>query len=219
MSSPPKRRNCESDWNREWRSHRPSYTRTCRSLAQVEPSRPCSIGGEAPSKHARCGGRIGDLFVTVNREWLQGLAKTAEEAIPNGTIIPDEDAQHSDVNSPVHRQLRHYLFATDTPFALPDRIASSLLNRTVQDTLNGKKGAIHNLNLSSPGSPTRAMTIQESKEVQEFHVFRRGNPLDRGNLVQPRFLSILADKSEPVIFRPGQRRLDLAKAIVSRTIP
>ncbi len=113
---------------------------------------------------------FGDLFVTVNREWLQGLAKTAEEAIPNGTIIPDEDAQHSDVNSPVHRQLRHYLFATDTPFALPDRIASSLLNRTVQDTLNGKKGAIHNLNLSSPGSPTRAMTIQESKEVQEFHV-------------------------------------------------
>ncbi len=162
---------------------------------------------------------FGDLFVTVNREWLQGLAKTAEEAIPNGTIIPDEDAQHSDVNSPVHRQLRHYLFATDTPFALPDRIASSLLNRTVQDTLNGKKGAIHNLNLSSPGSPTRAMTIQESKEAQEFHVFRRGNPLDRGNLVQPRFLSILADQSEAVIFRPGQRRLDLANAIVSRHNP
>ena len=161
----------------------------------------------------------GDLFIAVHREWLQGLAKASEEATPNGTIVPDEDAQHSDVNSPVHRQLRHYLFAAGTPMALSDEIASSLLNRTVQDTLSGKSGTIHNLNLTAVGSPARAMALQESKENSEFFVFQRGNPLSRGHRVEPRFLSVLDARSKPKVFQPGRRRLDLAEAIVSPSNP
>jgi hypothetical protein len=103
---------------------------------------------------------------------------------------------------------------------MPDELATTLLNRTVRDNLEGKKGAIHNLQLSSPGSPPRAMVLLEQIPEQPFHVFRRGNPIDRGEVIEPRFLTALTSgKGEPAPFPDGQRRLTLARYIVDPDNP
>ena len=62
------------------------------------------------------------------------------------------------------------------------------------------------------------MALKEDPSDRAFHVMQRGNPLDRGQLVTPRFLTALTtNQSEP--FRPGKRRLDLAKALVHESNP
>ena len=159
----------------------------------------------------------GAVFVTVQREWLEGLAAAAAEGIGEG-LITDEDPRHLVVNSPIRRQLRHHLFAPGTPTAVDDALAKTLLNRTVQDTLAGKGGAIHELHLGAPGSPPRAMTLEERADAPATRLLHRGNPLNRGPFVEARFpVALSAPDAAP--FSPGKRRLGLAAALVSADNP
>jgi len=159
----------------------------------------------------------GDLFRSIHREWLEAQRLAAEEAVGDG-VVTDEDPRHLVVNSPIRRQLRHHLFAPGTPTVLDADLGRQLLNRTVQDALAGKAAAIHDLHLSSPGSPPRAMTLVERANAPPTRILRRGNPLDRGEAVAARFPTILAPP-DAAPFTPGQRRLDLATALVSADNP
>jgi hypothetical protein len=160
----------------------------------------------------------GQLFATVQQEWLQGLLQVALEAQPGAEVIPDQDPRHRIVNSSVNRQLRYHLYGPDSPVSLPDEVASGLLNRPINDHVNGLRGALVELDLNSPGSPARAMVMQENPQPEVVHVFRRGQPLQRGEITEPHFLQVLSD-GKPTRFRDGQRRLDLALAIVDRSNP
>ena len=155
----------------------------------------------------------GAVFATAQREWLGGLAASAEEGVGEG-IVTDEDPRHVVVNSPLRRQLRHHLFAPGTPTAVDDTLAKTLLNRTVQDTLSGKAGAIHELHLGAPGSPPRAMTLEEQADAPATRLLVRGNPLNRGPVVEARFPVVLS-APDAAPFPSGQRRLGLAAALVS----
>ncbi len=159
----------------------------------------------------------GQVFATQQKQWQQALMETATEATPEGSVLPDDHPAHMVINSPSHRQIRHHLFGEGTPFDLTDEEAIRLTNRTISDLANGKKGAIHGLNLSAPGSPPRAMAIQEESKPKEIHVLLRGNPLARGETVKPHFLSALpADHST---YQDGHRRLGLAQSIISESNP
>ncbi|NQV24484.1 MAG: DUF1553 domain-containing protein [Rhodopirellula sp.] len=171
-----------------------------------------------PSSLIELAEAYGSLFAIVQTEWLKSVLATTLEAQTGARVVPDEDARHADVNSAVNRQLRHHLYAAGTPTAMPDDVAVKLLNRPVRDNLSGRKGAIDNLHLSSPGSPPRAMSLQETKDAGDFHVFRRGNAIDRGELVQARFLTALT-RSDSQPFPDGKRRLGLAQAIVDPANP
>ncbi len=160
----------------------------------------------------------GKLFADVHQQWLQSLITTSLEAASGAEVIPDEDPRHLEVNSPINRQLRKHLYTSGTPTAMTTDIAVTLLNRPIRDKVRGLKGAIQNLHLTSPGSPPRAMAVQEDEHANEFYVFRRGNSIDRGVPVQARFLSALPGmKTSP--FPIGKRRLGLAKAIVDPSNP
>ena len=160
----------------------------------------------------------GDLFAAVHQAWLKALMTASAEAVPGAEIIPDEDPRQLEINSPVVRQLRRHLFGANTPTAVPDAVASSLLNRTVNDVLGGRRGAIHELHLSAAGSPARAMVLNEPEVPATFHVLKRGNPIARGEAVKPQFLSALSRaSSEP--FPDGARRLGLARAVTSPDNP
>ncbi len=162
----------------------------------------------------------GVLFADAQRQWLTSLLDASMEAALGAEIYSDEDPRHEAINSAVNNQLRRHLHEPGTPTAMPDDLAVTLLNRTVRDNLGGKGGAIHNLHLDSPGSPPRAMTLQESTDKQEFHVFRRGNPLDRGERVQPRFLTVFtASDKVPTPFPEKHYRLELAKRLVAPDNP
>ncbi len=160
----------------------------------------------------------GSLFHEVHQGWLKALLETSLEALPGSEILTDEDPRHAEINSLINQQLRRHLFASDSPTAMPDELAIEMLNRTVSDTLNGKRGTIHELHLNAAGSPPRGMVLRETENPPEFHVLVRGNPLSRGESVQPHFLSAIASAdSQP--FANGRRRLGLARAIVDRDNP
>ncbi|MHC4876544.1 MAG: DUF1553 domain-containing protein [Planctomycetota bacterium] len=194
---------------------------------------PQNLGGEPPKWNPRVldalaesqpqslldvADAYGRLFVTVQTEWLQGLLAASLEASAPDKVVPDEDGRHADINSAVNRQLRRHLYEPGTPTVIPDEIAVTLLNRTVRDKLRGRANSIHKLHLSSPGSPPRAMALVESEQPGEFRVFKRGNPIDRGDFVEARFISTLAD-DDAKPFPAGQRRLGLARAITDPQNP
>ena len=108
----------------------------------------------------------GRLFGEVHREWLQALIETSLEARPGLAPVPDENPNHLVVNSSVHRQLRRHLYGPGSPTMMDDRLGSRLLNRPINDNVSGRRGAIHDLNLSSPGSPPCAMVLAEQPETE-----------------------------------------------------
>lgn len=160
----------------------------------------------------------GDLLGDVHHEWLKAKLETALEATPGNKPIPDEDPEHLVVNSAVNRQLRRHLYGPDSPINVEDRLASRLLNRPINDNVRGRRRAIQDLNLSSPGSPPRAMVVTEQLAPGPFFVFVRGNPRRRGDSVSARFLTALGGNDQQS-FTPGRRRLDLAKSIVAPENP
>ena len=154
----------------------------------------------------------------MHQEWLRALLATSLESRTDSKVVPDEDPRHRDVNSPINRQLRRHLYAPGTPTAMPDDIAVTLLNRPIRDNVTGLKGSIHNLHLTSPGSPPRAMAIREDKRPEDSYVFVRGNPIDRGKPVAARFLTALSG-SDLKPFSNGKRRFGLAQAILDPANP
>lgn len=173
---------------------------------------------QKPNSLMEAAGVYGKVFAEQQRLWLQSLLEASLEAAPNGTVLPDDHPQHLIINSPSHRQIRHHLYAPGSPFDISDDDAGRLTNRTISDLISGKAGAIHQLNLSSPGSPPRAMNLQEDPTPDATQIFVRGNPLSRGETVQPKFLSVLSGDKAPV-YQDGKRRLGLAHSIISDSNP
>ncbi|MFO1003442.1 MAG: PSD1 and planctomycete cytochrome C domain-containing protein [Planctomycetaceae bacterium] len=160
----------------------------------------------------------GKVFSEQQRLWLQALLESSAEAAVGAAVLPDDHPQHQVINSPSHRQIRHHLYAEGSPFDLSDEEAIRLTNRTIADLASSKKGAIHQLNLSSPGSPPRAMIVREDPNPKPTNIFLRGNPLARGEVVEARFLTALpGDHSRT--YEPGQRRLGLAQSLVADSNP
>lgn len=158
----------------------------------------------------------GRLFAQVNREWLTALTEATLEAADDGKLLTDEDPRHTVVNSAINQQLRHHLFDPDTPIMMDTEAADSLLNRTVHDSLRGKQGAIEALHLGSEASPPRSMVLEERVPKEPFRIFRRGNAVDRGDVVQAHFLTALskANSNGPAAFPNGKKRLALAQSMV-----
>jgi len=162
----------------------------------------------------------GDVFSQAHQQWIHASLEAAREALPGALIVPDQDPRHATINGAIDRQLRHHLYAPGTPTALEEDLASRLLNRTVSDHLGGRRGAIHDLHLNHEGSPPRAMVLEQKpdSETSTHHVFRRGNPLDRGQIVKPGFLTSM-DHVAPGAFAKEPPRKALAQAIVSPQNP
>jgi len=160
----------------------------------------------------------GELFASVHQGWLKGLQNTSAEAAPGAEIVPDEDRKQLEINSAVNRQLRRHLYGPGTPTAVPDEMAVHLLNRTVSDNLAGRRSAIHDHHLNAPGSPARAMALREDPTPGVYHVLKRGNPLNRGEVVPPGFISIVAP-SNSGSFTDGRRRLALAESVAATNNP
>lgn len=161
----------------------------------------------------------GGLFSRVHQDWLKALLDSSLEAVSSEAVVPDEDAKHLMINSPVYRQLRRHLYGSGTPTDVNDEIASQLLNRTIADSVSGKRGAIDSHHLTDPGSVPRAMVLKEDTAERDSFVFLRGNHLSRGEPVRPGFLSIISNGPSELEYRPGKRRLALAEAIASKDNP
>ncbi|HCA50039.1 MAG TPA: hypothetical protein DEP12_06515 [Planctomycetaceae bacterium] len=91
----------------------------------------------------------------------------------------------------------------------PDRTTQAEFKKLLEDV----EGFIRN----DPAAPPRALVLHDNKTATEPYVFIRGNPNNRGNYVQRKFLTILSPDDRP--FEHGSGRLELAQSIASDTNP
>jgi hypothetical protein len=143
------------------------------------------------------------------------------EAAPGEKTFSDQAVEHRTLNSAIDRQLRHHLMAPDSPPSIEVENGSNtrMLNRGLRDAVSQRRSAIDQLNLTR-GAPPRAMLLEEViDETRQNFVFLRGNPIQRGERVEPGFLSIVSEVVTPERFPSGRQRLALARAIVDKKNP
>ena len=116
----------------------------------------------------------------------------------------------------------------DNPFAVMP--ASALNVQTLREfstrlgnKLNGQTrfefAKLNELELTHPGAPARAMLVADSPNPKNSPVFIRGEAQSRGDIVPRHFLEILSPNRQPVPFKEGSGRLELAEDIASKSNP
>jgi hypothetical protein len=103
------------------------------------------------------------------------------------------------------------------PFALPENDRDSFLSEAPRAQLASLQNKLKQLKESGPPEPPLACALSEGK-VTEQHVFVRGNPENRGELVPKRFPLVLASDRQPAITR-GSGRKELADWLASAENP
>ncbi len=93
-----------------------------------------------------------------------------------------------------------------------------ILGNQFRNAENGIRGKLYVLNMTHPGSPTRAMALQDSPNPRDSKVFIRGEAKNPGPVAPRQFVEVLAGPNRQP-FKEGSGRLELAKAIASRDNP
>ncbi len=81
---------------------------------------------------------------------------------------------------------------------------------------------INKFKITFKGGPVRAMVLEDLPKAVESPIYVRGNapkPGDKVKTVPRRFLEVLSDNQQPVAFKEGSGRLELAQSIASKTNP
>lgn len=122
---------------------------------------------------------------------------------------------------PALEELRRVFHGPDSP---PDVARSPfgdldlLPDRPSQAKLQELRKAVETWRATGAGAPPRAMALEDSPSPVTPRVFLRGNPNNQGDFVPRQFLGALSGPHRQP-FREGSGRLELARAIVSRTNP
>jgi hypothetical protein len=78
---------------------------------------------------------------------------------------------------------------------------------------------INELEITHPGAPARAMLVADAGKPRDSAVFIRGQAETKGPVVPRRFLEILSPNQQPLPFKEGSGRLELAQSIASKSNP
>jgi len=94
------------------------------------------------------------------------------------------------------------------------RVAGAALNNAEAQ----ERAKLDELKRNHPGSPPRAMALNDLERVRDSFVMIRGEPNNRGPVVKRRWLEILGG-SDSKPFTTGSGRLDLANEVASKDNP
>jgi hypothetical protein len=134
-----------------------------------------------------------------------------------GTALAAFDSDHA-YDDPAIEAVRLVLRAGDAPTAVALDDAKFLFGNVERMKRRGLKARIDELTATHPGSPQRAMAMEDIEAPVTPTIFKRGNPANPGDAVPRRFLAVLSpDERKP--FTSGSGRLELARAIASRDNP
>lgn len=146
--------------------------------------------------------RYGALFADVEKQW-RALLKSD----PGAKRLPDENAE----------ALRRVLYGPDSPCTVPDEHLANnewFFPTSTVEELWKLQGEVDRWLVKSPESPAYATILVDRAKPVTPRVFKRGNPLTKGEEVPRRFLQVLAgDQAQP--FAKGSGRLELAQAIIA----
>lgn len=145
-------------------------------------------------------GRYGARFAEVEKKWRE-LLKTQ----PAAQSLPD----------PNDEAWRHVLYGADSPCFVPDEHLANnewFFPQPVVVELWALQVEVDRWLLQSPAAPAYATILADRAKPVTPRVFKRGNPLTKGEEVPRRFLQVLAgEQAQP--FAKGSGRLELAQAI------
>ena len=164
----------------------------------------------------------GQFAATAKRQLA--VLGTAQRAVPlNPYVIQAfRGASPSSLNDVA--KMYGQLFASEDPVwetmmlvSMSDAVYRFIPNmdRNRFQTLRDESDA---LELAHPGTPPRAMAVEDVPNPQDSPLFVRGEPQNRGGLVPRRFLEVLSGPNRPT-FQSGSGRLELADAIANPNNP
>jgi len=154
-----------------------------------------------PAVRRQVAERYGARFAEVEKKW-----RTLLEADPSAQALPD----------PADEAWRRVLYGPDSPCTVPDEAIANtemFFPTKVTEELWKLQGEVDRWIVQSTEAPTFATILTDRAKAVTPRVFKRGNPLTKGEEVPRRFLQVLVgDHTEP--FAKGSGRLELAQAII-----
>lgn len=178
--------------------------------------------GQTPVKHGK----------DVNPLVLEALGRTiltnkASVAMAYGKLLREvyEESKKPAAGSPNgglnadQRELLEVVTGSDGPIWFPRRDTPNHMSRPDKDRYNSLVSNLDKLAANATNAPpARAMVVADLPEPYEPHIFKRGNPARLGDSVPRSFMRLLSG-GQPQPFVHGSGRLELARAITSRTNP
>jgi len=154
-----------------------------------------------PATMAEVATRYGDTISEAERRW-QAASKAGAKALPE----------------PGWEAVRQLIHGEKGPLNVTAATLPRALDRVERNKLKALGNEIARFKATHPGSPPRAMVLNDAPSPVEPHVFLRGNPGRPGKQVPRRFLAVLSGPDRAP-FRDGSGRLELARAIASPDNP
>lgn len=152
----------------------------------------------------------GELFTKADAEWRgRQNSKTRKPAEAATTKLAD----------PALEELRQILYAADSPATLTADETRAAFDRKEKDKYDKIQKDIDRLVVTSPGSPPRAMVVEDTATPRPTTIFVRGNPANRGPLAPRQFLPVLATSTPKPYSDKSSGRLEMAKEIVDTANP
>ena len=150
----------------------------------------------------------GNVFKEVELQWVKSLEDAKKAKLKSPEKLNDLDAE----------ELRQFLYHPESPTAVSDAVAQTMFDRAQRNKIRQLQKNIETLDVTSPGSPPRAMVLLDKEKPVTSHVHLRGNPGRRGEKAPRQFFRILAGENRKP-FQKGSGRLELAQSIASRENP
>lgn len=148
----------------------------------------------------------GNLLIQADRQWKDLL-----KADPKAERLGDGDWE----------ELRQELYAADSPARAPKGSVADIeffFDEGTRVVLAKAQMEIEKWQIDAPGATPQAMVLEDRPVQSNPHVFKRGNPMNRGEEVPRRYLQIVAGPNRKP-FTQGSGRLEMAEAIASKSNP
>ncbi len=160
-----------------------------------------SFADHPPGTMAEVAQRYGALLSEAGKKW-RAVEKTGAKAL----------------TEPGWEAIRSLAIGDDGVLTIKPDALPRMLDRPDRNKLNALTSAVAAIRASHPGSPPRAMVLNDTPNPIEPRVLLRGNNSRPGKQVPRQFLAVLSGPGRKP-FKDGSGRLEMARAIASNDNP
>ncbi len=161
------------------------------------------LGIEVPTSLTNIAEVYNRLFADIDKEWI--ASQTNSPAPPA-------------LGDPQREGLRQLIYGESSPIKLTSSEVFRLFDTPAQQKSRALQRKVEELDAMHPGSPPRAMVLQDKTTPVNPRVFIRGNAGNLGPEVPRQFLGVLSGGNRKP-FVNGSGRLELAESIANRGNP
>lgn len=160
--------------------------------------------------------RYASLFAKAENAWANALSRNVRErAIKKDEDIPElKKLEDKDME-----QLRQVYYGRGAPANVSYQQLARLDNRRIQNQERRWHNDIELLEMNHPGSPKRAMAVEDLSRPREPKIFVKGDPGKPGDTVRRKFVDVLEPNGKARPFVKGSGRLELAYKVGSAKNP